>query len=244
MSLPRNLQPKPYLFRVWPEAQMTDFVPSGYITLEQAVDRIGAHLMPRQWLGHEVDLLKRDSNVTDALTPPGERVTTMDTQVGRLNRAMARLLHVLAVATVKAVVSDEDGGIRAFPPSLWAKPGVRAAFHSGELPDEFRVALEGHKAGAGRRWLLIPELELRGVLKGIAETQAVSDIRSDLRAWLVKKVEQVAAEKAPTKKRTWMEAQSHFGTALSYRTFDQVWHATVPDTWKRPLRERRIKPAG
>lgn len=222
---------------------MTAFLPSGYVTLEQAVERIGEHLMPHQWLGHEVDLLRRDSSVTEARTAGGERATTVDTQVGRLNRAVNHLLHALVVAEVKAVVADECGGIDAFPPSLWARPGIRAAFRSGELPVEVRVALEGHKAGAAKRWILIPELELRGALKRIAERQALSDVGSELHAWLATKIEEVAAEKPPTKKRTWTEAQSAFGTRLSYRTFDQVWRATVPDAWRRSLRARHTKPA-
>lgn len=223
---------------------MADFIPSGYVTIEQAVDRIGKGLMPHDWLGHETDLLRRDSSVTEAGAAAGTRATTTKTQAGRLNRAVNHLRRVLRAGDVKAVVARDDGEVHGFPPSLWAKPEVRAVFRSGELPVEFRVALEGHKAGAGKRWILISDLELRRVLKSMAERQALFDTEAELRTWLTTKVDEAAGKAPPTKKRMWTEAQEALGSALSYRTFDRVWHTTAPETWRRPAQaRRRTRPA-
>jgi hypothetical protein len=222
---------------------MTDFATSGYVTLAQAVDRIGQRLMPHEWLGHEVDLLTWDSRATEEPAAVIEGAAITGTQAGRLNRALNHLLQTLRAGDVKAFVAHEDGEVRAFPPSLWARPGIRAVFRSGGLPVEFRVALEGHKAGAGKRWILISDPGLRSVLERIAARQALSDVGPELRAWLATKVDEASAKEPPVKKRIWLKAQGTFGSRLSYRTFDRVWRETVPATCRRPVRARPAKPA-
>lgn len=223
---------------------MAYLIPSGYITLEQAVDGIGQRLMPDEWLGHEIDLLRRDSSVTEAGAAAGREAATTKTPAGRLSRAIGHLRRVLRAGDVQAVVAREDGEIHDFPPSFWAKRGIRAVFRSGELPVEFRVVLEGHKADAGKRWILIPQVELYSVLKRLAERQALFDTEAELRTWLAAKVHEAAGQKPPLKKRIWTEAQEAVGPALSYRTFDRVWHTTAPEAWRRPVRSsRRTMPA-
>lgn len=220
---------------------MTDFVPSGYVTTEEAIDRLGRCLMPHHWLGHEVDLLKRDSSITEEVAAGGEEVAGPDTRTGRLNRTVNRLIEELSSGDIEAVVADADGVVRAFPASFWARTGIRAVFRSGELPVEFRVALEGPKADAGKRWVYIPDAGLRSLIERIAASQAATDVESDFRMWLATRVEETAEEEPPTKKRIWMDAKAAFGSRLSYRVFDRVWRATVPETWRWPTRPRRPK---
>lgn len=220
---------------------MTDFVPSGYVTLEEAVDRIGQCLMPHEWLGHEVDLLKRDSSVTEEGPAAREEAATADARIGRLDHAVNRLLDELSAGDIEAVVADAQGEAHAFPALLWKKLGIRAVFRSGELPVKFRTALEGHRAGAGKRWIYVPDVALRNLLERIAASQAVTDVEAEFGTWLATMVEEAAGKEPPTKKRIWMDAKGTFGSRLSYRAFDRVWRATVPDTWRWPTRPRRPK---
>jgi len=105
--------------------------------------------MPRQWQGQETVLLKRESRATVEVAALGLATTAVDTAIGRLSRAVNYLLAALFAGDVTAVVASEDGRLRDFPPSLWIRPGIRASLRSGELPVEFRVAIEGHKAETG-----------------------------------------------------------------------------------------------
>ncbi len=222
---------------------MTDFVPLGYITLEQAIDAVGHRVMPSEWLGHETDLLKRDSAIIEEMAALGEEATATDTQIGRLTRAVNYLVHALAAGEVKAFVARENGEMRAFPSSLWMSPGTRAVLCSGELPVHLRVALEGHKADAGRRWILLPQSDLRGLLGEAAPLAEFPDPESEFRAWLTKKVEQYSKGEPPSRKHIWMEAQAAFGSRLPYRSFSRIWSAAAPETWRRPVRARRAKSA-
>jgi hypothetical protein len=214
------------------------------MTLEQALDAVGRRLMPQEWQGHEVDLLKRDGAATEQAATPGEEAAATHTQVGRLNRAMTYLLRALSDGDVKAVVAGEHGEMSAFPSSLWKMPGTRAIFRSGELPVHLRVALEGHKAGAGRRWILLSQSDLHHVLGEAAPLAELPDPEIELREWLAKKIEQYAKAEPPSRKHIWMEAQAAFGSRLSYRSFSRIWSAVAPEAWKRPVRARRAKSAG
>lgn len=223
---------------------MTDFVPSGYVTIEEAVDRIGRRLMPRHWLGHETDLLKRDHDVTQATAVLDRRAAARAAQAKRLRRAVDHLRRALSAGDVKAVVAHDGGEVRDFPPSSWREPGMRAVFRSGELPAEVRVALEGHKAGAGRHWIYISAAEIEGVLDRIAARQAAREVEPEFARWLAKRVDEAAGQEPPTKKRVWTDARAVFDARLSYRIFDRVWNATVPESWRRLARTRPAKPAG
>lgn len=228
--------------RICPEAQTMDFVPSGYVTIEEAVDKIGRGLMPRDWLGHEVDMLKQDRSVTEAIAVVDHRTAARTAQAKRLGRAVSHLQRVLSDGDVKAVVAHDSGAVRDFPPSFWREPAMRAVFRSGELPAEIRIDLEGPKAGAGKRWIFISEVELRSTLERIAASQVLSDVESEFAVWLSRRIDEAAGQKPPTKKRVWMDAQAAFDSRLSYRIFERVWHATVPETWRRPSRARAAKP--
>jgi len=222
---------------------MTHFVSSGYITLQQAIDEVGRHVMPHEWLGQETDLLPRDSSVTENLAAVGEEATATGTSTGRLNRAMNHLLRALFAGEVKAVVAREGGEMHPCPSSLWTHPGIRAVFRSGELPVQLRVALEGHMAGergAGRRWILVPESDVRQLLGALAPEP--TDVEAEFRAWLAAKIDESAGKEHPTKKRIWMEAQGVFGSRLPYRSFQRIWTAMVPKEWRPPLRQRQAKP--
>ena len=223
---------------------MSDFTSLGYVTLEQAIDAVGRRLMPQEWQGHEIDLLKRDSAIMEGAATAGEEATATHTQVGRLNRAMTYLLRTLSAGDVKAVVAREHGEMNAFPSSLWGMPGTRAVFRSGELPVHFRVALEGHKAGAGRHRILLSQSDLHHVLGEAAPLAELPDPEIEFREWLVKKTEQYAKAEPPSRKHIWMEAQTAFGSRLPYRSFSRIWAAVAPEAWKRPVRARRAKSAG
>jgi hypothetical protein len=222
---------------------MVHFVPSGYVTLQQAIDEIGRHLMPGEWLSHEINLLQSDSSITEDLGGVGEEATATGTPAGRLNRAMNHLLRALFAGEVKAVVARENGEIHSCPPSLWTRPGIRAVFRSGELPVQFRIALEGHIAGEtgeGRRWILLPEPDLRRLLGAVAPAPA--DVEAEFRAWLAAKIDKSAGKELPTRKRIWEEAQGIFGSRLPYRSFQRIWAATAPKEWRAPPRRRQAKP--
>jgi hypothetical protein len=207
-----------------PEAAMTDdFIPLGYITLEQAVDAVGRYLMPHEWLGTEIGLLKSDIAVTEAAPIVAEEETATDTQVGRLNRALNYLIRALAAGDLNAVVAREDGKISPFPSMLWMSPGVRGVFRAGELPVHLRVAIEGHKAG--KRWVLLPRSDLRRHLQEAGPPQP-TDVENEFRAWLTKRIEQCAEER-PSKKQFWIETQAEFGARLPYRSFNRIWSATA-----------------
>lgn len=222
---------------------MTDFAKSGYITLDQAVDAIGRRLMPYEWLGQEINLLKADSRVTEEVEAVGDSATVTDTPVGRVNWAVNYLLRALYAGNVKAVAAREGGDIRDFPSALWIRPGIRAVFRSGELPVDFRVAVEGHREDAGKRWILVSELELRRLLSALAAGPEVADVEAEFRAWLATKVNERADRTPLRKKQTWIEAQGAFGSRLPYRSFEQIWTATVPEGWRRPVRGGRAGPA-
>lgn len=166
---------------------MEDFTPLGYVTMDQAVDAVGRYLMPHEWLGVETDLLKRDTTLTDEDVPPivAEEETATDTPVGRLNRALNYLVRTLAAGDLNAVAAHEDGEIHPFPSMLWMSRGIRAIFRAGEVPVHLRVALEGHKAGAGKRWVLFPQSDLRQHLREAGPPEAVN-VEDEFRAWLAK----------------------------------------------------------
>ena len=204
---------------------MTDhFTPLGYITVEQAVDAVGRYLMPHEWLGLEIDRLKRDTTITEAAPIVAEEETATDTQVGRLNRALNYLIRALAAGDLNAVVAREDGEIRPFPSMLWMSPGVRGVFRAGELPVHLRVAIEGHKAG--KRWVLLPRSDLRRHLREAGPPEAI-DVEDEFRAWLTKRIEQSAEGERPSKKQVWTETQAVFGAGLPYRSFNRIWSATA-----------------
>lgn len=222
---------------------MTNLAISGYITLEQAVGAVGRQLMPREWLGQEVNLLKVDSRATEEVGIVGEKATATDTALGRLNRAVNYLLRALFAGDVKVVAAREGGDLRDFPAALWKRPGIRAVFRSGELPVNFRVAIEGHRADAGTRWILVSELDIHRLLSGRAAGPEVTDVEGEFRAWLATKINERAQEKPLRKKQTWTEAQSAFGSRLPYHSFERIWTATVPEAWRRPIRAGRAKAA-
>lgn len=222
---------------------MVHFVPSGYVTLQQAIDEIGRHLMPGEWLSHEINLLQSDSSITEDLAAVGEETIATGTPTGRLNRAMNHLLRALFAGEVKAVIARENGEIHPCPPFLWTRPGIRAVFRSGELPVQFRVALEGHitgETGEGRRWVLLPESDVRRLLGALAT--APTDVEAEFRAWLAAKIAESAGKELPTRKRIWMEAQAVFGSRLPYRSFQRIWTATAPKEWPALVRRRQAKP--
>jgi hypothetical protein len=131
---------------------MVDFVPSVYVTLQEAIDEIGRHLMPAQWQGPELILLQRgDSAIEEALAIGGAVAT--GAPIGRLSWAVNYLVSGLFEGDVKAVIAREDGRLRDLPAALWIRPGIRAVFRSGELPTEFCIAVEVHKADTGKRWV-------------------------------------------------------------------------------------------
>lgn len=213
---------------------MDVFIPSGYVTLEQAVGEIGRHLMPEEWQGQETILLKRSDRAAEEVATVGIPPSATRTAMGRLNWAVNYLLSALFTGDVKAVVAREEGGIRDFASSLWTKPGMRAVFRSGELPVEFRVAVEGHKAETGRRWVLLLESDLRRLLRRLATTRGRPDVEAQFRTWLTGKIDAFAGAETPRKKRLWVEAQGVFGSELPYRSFERIWTATVPATWRQP----------
>ncbi len=224
---------------------MAGFVPSGYITLERAIDEVGRQLMPGAWLGQETTLLKRDSRATEEVAAVGGAATATDTPIGRLNRAVNYLLAALFAGDVKAVVAREDGRTRDFPPQLWIRPGIRAVFRSGELPIDFRIAIEGHKADAGKHWVLLLESDLRRLLRRVGSTRGRPDVEVQFRAWLARKIDAVAgAAEPPRKKRVWIEAQGVFGPELPFRSFERIWTSTVPATWRQPRGAASAKAAG
>ncbi len=219
---------------------MEGLTPSGYVTLERAIDEIGRQLMPGAWLGQETTLLKRDNRATEEVAAVDSAATATDTAIARLNRAVNHLLAALFAGDVKAVVAREDGKIRDFSPSLWIRPGMRAVFRSGELPIDFRVAIEGHKADTGKRWVLLLESDLRRLLRRLGSTRGRPDVEVQFRAWLARKIEEVAGAEPPRKKRLWIEAQGAFGPELPFRSFERIWTAMVPATWRQ---RREARPA-
>jgi hypothetical protein len=213
------------------------------MTLHQAIDEVGRHLMPQEWLGQETDLLPCDTRVTEDPAAVDEEATGTGTPAGRLNRAMNRLLRALFAGDVKAVIVGESGQMHPCPSSLWARPGIRAVFRSGELPVQFRVTLEGHRSGEvgeEKRWVLLPKPDIRQLLGALAPEP--TNAEAEFRVWLAAKIDESVGKERPTKKRIWVEAQGVFGSRLPYRSFQRIWAATVPKAWRSPLRRRQIEP--
>jgi hypothetical protein len=222
---------------------MTDFARSGYIPLDQAVEAVGRRLMPHQWLGQEINLLKLDSRALEEVEAVAEEATNIATPIGRLNRAVNYLIRVLFAGDVHAVLVSEAGDFHDLPSALWMRPGIRAAFGSGELPVSFRVAVEGHKVDARPRWVMVSEADVHRLLAPLVGGVEERDVESELRAWLEKKIA-AHAERPPMRRRqTWMEAQGTFGSRLPYRSFERIWAATIPAAWRRQVRTRPAKPA-
>jgi hypothetical protein len=153
------------------------------------------------------------------------------------------LIRALRAGEVKSVTAGEGRNIRDFPAALWVQPGIRAAFGSGELPIDFRVALEGHRADAGTRRILVSEADIHRLASGLAAGTGVTDVEGEFRAWLATKINERAEGRPLRKKQAWMEVQGVFGSRLPYRSFERVWTATVPEAWRRPVRTDRAKPA-
>jgi hypothetical protein len=218
---------------------MVDFVPLGYVTLEQAIDEIGRHLMPAEWQGPEIILLKRDDRAIEELPAIGAAVAS-GTPIGRLSWAINYLVAGLFAGDVKAVVAREDRRLRDVPAALWIRPGMRAVFRTGELPVEFCVAIEGHKAGTGRRSVLLLGSDLRRLLRRMATTRGRPDVEVQFRAWLARKIDEFAGARPPRKKRIWVEAQGVFGPELPFHSFERIWTAMVPAAWRR---QKRAGPA-
>jgi hypothetical protein len=214
---------------------MADFVPSGYVTLEHAIAEIGRQLMPAEWQGPEMILLKRDDRAIEEVAGIGGAAAT-GTSIGRLSWAVNFLIAALFAGDVKAVVTREDGKLRDIPSSLWIRPGIRTVFRAGVLPIDFCVAVEGHKADTGRHWVLLLESDLRRLLRRLPTTRGRPDVEVQFRAWLSGKIDEFAGAEPPRKKRVWVEAQGVFGPGLPFRSFERIWTAMVPAAWRRAKR--------
>jgi hypothetical protein len=222
---------------------MIDFGKSGYIPLEQAVEAIGRRLMPHQWLGQEITLLKRNSRAIEEVEAVGEEATNVAAPLGRLNRAVNHLIRALFAGEVKAVLASEGGDFHDLPAAIWMQPGIRGAFAAGEFPINFRVALEGHKVDARPRWVLVSELDLHRLLAPLIGGVEGGDVEGEVRAWLEKKIAEHAKHPPMRRRQAWMEAKGEFGARLPYRSFERIWTATIPAAWRRPSRPRAAKPA-
>jgi hypothetical protein len=213
---------------------MAGFIPSGYVTLEQAIAEIGRRMMPNEWQGPETTLLKRDDRVIEEIPEIGSMARATRTALGRLNWAVNYLTAALFAGDVKAVVAREVGVLRDFPPSLWIRPGIRAVFRSGELPIDFCTAVEGHHADRSKRWILLLEADLRRLLRRLPTTRGRPDVEAQLGAWLAGKIDEFAGREPPRKKRLWVEARRLFGAELPFKSFERIWTALVPANWRRP----------
>jgi hypothetical protein len=222
---------------------MTGIAVAGYMTLEQAVDAVGRRLMPRTWLGQETSLLETDKHIAEALEMAATEGAATDTPLGRLNRAVNHLLRALAAGDVNAIAIDEHGHSREFPAALWARPGIRAVFRPAAVPDEFRVAVEGHRSGAGAHWVRVSDLDIDRMLTEFAAGAEMTDVESEFRSWLAAKVKQPEHGRPVSKNDTWSEAQRIFASRMPYHTFERIWESTVPSAWRRPQQAGRAKPA-
>jgi hypothetical protein len=225
------------------EANMMGIAISGYMTLEEAVDAIGHRLMPRNWLGQEVDLLETDKHIAEELEVAAAAAPPINTPLGRLNRAVNYLLRALCAGGVKAVIVDGHGHSRDFPAALWGRPGIRAVFLPGELPNEFRVPVEGHRMVAGSRWVRVSHLDIDRMLTEMGAGPEVTDVESEFRAWLAAKLEKRAQGKPVYKNETWSQAQRAFASRMPFHAFERIWSETVPQEWRRRERPSRAKPA-
>jgi hypothetical protein len=222
---------------------MADVAVEGYMTLEQAVDAIGRRLMPQDWLGQEVRLLEAGKHISEELEAAAAEPPTVDTPLGRLNRAVNYLLRALSDGDAKAIAVNAYGHRRDFPAELWGRPGVRILFQPGALPDEFRVALEGHKSDVSERWILVSKLDIHRILSELASGLEVTDVEGEFRAWLAAKLEERMQGRPVSKHETWSQAQRAFGSRMRYHAFERIWTDTVPEEWRRPERPGRAKPA-
>lgn len=220
---------------------MTSVALAEYMTLEQAVDAIGSRLMPQHWRGQEVNLLESDRHALEepqAVAAPA----AIGTPLGRLNLAVSYLIRALSAGDVKAVVIDELGHARDFPSALWGRPEARALFRPGKLPDEFRIAVEGQRAGVDSRWVRVSHLDVHRMLTGLAAGPEVRDVEGAFRAWLSAKLEERAQGRPVSKNKTWSEAQRDFSSRMPYHAFERIWNETVPQDWRHPKRPSRAKP--
>jgi hypothetical protein len=224
------------------EALMTGVAVAGYMSLEEAVDAIGRRLMPRIWLGQETGLLEADRHVAEKLEIAAAETGAVDTPLGRLNRAVNHLLRALAAGDVNAIAVDQHGHSREFPAALWGRPGIRAVFRPTELSDEFRVAVEGHRAGVGSRWVRVSRLDIDRMLTELAAGPEVTDVEAEFRAWLAANIVQPPHGRPVSKNDIWSQAQRLFASRLPYHTFERIWSATVPPAW-RSERTGGAKPA-
>jgi hypothetical protein len=218
---------------------MTSVAVAGYMTLEQAADAIDSRSMPRDWLGQEIILLETDKHVSEELEAAAAEPPAVDTPLGRLNRAINHLLRALSDGDAKAVVVDEHGHTRDFPAALWGRPGIRALFRPGELPDEFRVAVEGHKIDVSKRWVLVSKQDIHRILSELASGPEVTDVEGEFRAWLAAKLERRAQGNPVSKHETWSQAQRAFASRMRFHAFERIWTEMVPHDWSRPERPGR-----
>jgi hypothetical protein len=207
---------------------MAEFVPSGFVTLRDAVDLTGRHLLGPAWTGNEIRQLR---------FPAPKR------SLRRLESAVHELRSLLGSDMVSAIAVFENGQTFPVPTALWLSQDGRAVFNTGNLSvGNLREALRARREGTRTRHILLRRTELEGALAN-ALNQAGSERRLTVKAehdchtWLT---DMMRAGK-PTKKKTAYreEAQSQFG--VGQRAFDRAWANAIATTgntdWKKPGRK-------
>ncbi len=226
---------------------MSDFVPAGFVTIQQAVDLTGGHLFPNEWTGEEIGLLKpRDTSAGEADTskPDEHKLATPQ----RLDRAIHYLRSLLSLLKVPAVVIFDNGQSYQVGASVWLSNSAPTIFRTGLEPVNLRQLLADRQSGRGRRRVLLPEARLDAALAGekkpeTAKTAFAGTFKAetDCQKWIAQKA--AAGETPASRSALYSEARARFGNKLSQRSFDRAWTAAAPEEWKKPGRKssRRIE---
>ena len=226
---------------------MSDFVPAGFLTIQQAVDLTGRHLFPTEWTGEEIGLLKpRDNGSEKAETskPDEDQLATQQ----RLDRTIHHLRSLLTFLKVPAVVIFDNGQSYQVGASVWLSNSAPRIFRTGVEPVDLRQQLADRQFGRGRRRVLLSEARLNAALARekkpeTAKTAFVGTVKAetDCRKWIEQKA--AAGETPANSSALYSEARERFGNNLSRRAFDRAWAAAAPEEWKKPGRKlpRRIE---
>jgi hypothetical protein len=206
-----------------------EFVPPGFLKLQDAVDLAGKHCYGAAWTGRETRQLS---------DPPPKKPSD------RLEAAVDQLRGYLALGRVAALAIAENGKHFSVPVSLWLSEDGRNVFNTGFCPPvALRESLQRRQDGTLRRRILVQEKQLRALLieeagtSGAAAHQTTIAAETRCRDWLAQQMKEY--ERRPHNK-TWYKAQAQEKFDVGSKAFDRAWANAIAASgntnWSKPGR--------
>jgi hypothetical protein len=204
----------------------TSFVPPGYLTLRDAVDRTGHHCHGADWTGSEIQQLSDPKRPSD-----------------RLEAAVDELRGLLALGKINAVAVAENGKKFPVESSVWLAGNGRQVFDTGLLPvGNIRETLVARNQGTLWRQILVPEIQLQELLEKEIESpkiqrRATIKAETECRIWLV----EMMNAGSPTKGKSTYQAEAIERFGVGSRAFIRAWANAIAESgnseWSKPGRK-------